>query len=218
MIQPDFTKAVDAVTRDIPRIRRGKYGQDWIAHNLKDSYQLFSIKLRKDIREICEDLSQGPGKSAIFMSGLDARIVCMCIKPADVTELTKFYAILRTTLKIRTILMKWTSHICVHMHTNIWGTTSQTPTLQKVWGGIAFYQKKKRDDNSLPVCDVVTDRWQLFPVFTDHRTSCNQLNLQSVREDWGKNPKPVAITTTLSNAFLSSELEKISSQEVFQIG
>lgn len=81
------TKAVDAVTRDILRSRREKYGQDWIALNLKDLSALLH-QAEKRYKEELQWLVSGPGKPAIFMNGLDEN--CMCTDPADVTALTKF--------------------------------------------------------------------------------------------------------------------------------
>lgn len=63
------------------------------------------------------------------MSVLDDRIVCMSIKPPDVTDLTKFYVILRTTLKTRTALLNWTN---AHAHKyigNNWPDTNTTKSL-----------------------------------------------------------------------------------------
>lgn len=80
----------------------------------------------------------------------------MRIKPADVPQWTQFYAILGTPLKIRATMMNWTNE---HAHKYIGNNYRKS-------GVMAFYQKKKRDSNSLPVWEVVTDRllWIVFCV------------------------------------------------------
>lgn len=64
------------------------------------------------------------------MNRWDYRIVCMHIKAADVTELTKFYAILRT-LKLRTILTKRTN---AHIHKYIENYWTDTKTAKSLRG------------------------------------------------------------------------------------
>lgn len=60
---------------------------------------MFFIELRKGIKEICKDLSHILEKSDIFMNGLDKRILCMRIKPADVTKLNKFLCNFKNNFK-----------------------------------------------------------------------------------------------------------------------
>lgn len=95
------SKAPDAVTHDILRSRRVKYSWDYITiscvHNLKNSYQLFSFKPRKGIKEICKDLSvSSPAKFATFIKVLNDRLDCTCITHADISKLTKRYTKIRT--------------------------------------------------------------------------------------------------------------------------
>lgn len=144
------------------------------------------------------------------MNGQDDRIVCMYMKPADVTELAKFYAILRRTLKLRTILTKWTSAYTHKYIENNWPDTMTTKSLGEQY----FIRKRREVTIAFQYLKLLqTGDNKLFSVFTDHRTSCNQLNLQSGRGNWEEEQKttnekkptpqqpPPQLTTTLSNAF-----------------